>query len=108
MGKTFRDGKHPSPCNSCGGLTYRYEGICKACAPPALTKAHIRPSERGSLPAKMIPRYTGKPGRRRHYEDPTQLPADYLALCAAELAKRQNERDAQIASLMADLRAEAA
>lgn len=89
------DGHHPVLC-ACGASTYRYDGRCWRCAP---TKAVV---------IRDAPKHRRPRGRKPILPHPSRLPAEYLAACAAELAKRAAERESAIARICADLRREAA
>lgn len=61
---------HGAPCSHCGTTTYTVTGVCREC----------RQKGRG-------------------YVHPSRLPEDYLQLCAEELLKRQEAREALLVKL---------
>ncbi len=100
-------GHHPVACSTpgCPHGTYRKCGVCRQCDPPA---GYMIRRTRYPRPVQK-PKVIGarRRGQRPLLYPPDLCPSDYLAACAAELAKRQAERIAAVERVCADLRAEA-
>lgn len=99
-------GHHPTACTTpgCPHGTYRKGGKCRVCDPVPGYFAHDR-YRKPVAAAKVIG--GRRRGRRPMLCAPELCPADYLAACAAELARRAEKREAAIAKVCRDLRSEA-